>query len=173
MMRRGCRVALGLDGLALDEDDDALRELRLARLLHGGWGFSVDVDRAQFLRMAFVNGRRSVLNRDDGGVIEAGAPADLLLLDWNAIDDDRLRTDLDPLDLLFARGSARHIREVIVAGRSIVRDGCITGIDYPAMRTELLQRMRAGLSANAGLAGALRDLEGAIARHFETEPECC
>ena len=29
MLAAGCRVAMGLDGLALDEDDDALRELRL------------------------------------------------------------------------------------------------------------------------------------------------
>ena len=39
---RGCRVALGLDGSALDEDDDALREMRLAHLLHEGNGFAID-----------------------------------------------------------------------------------------------------------------------------------
>ena len=30
MLRRGCRVAMGLDGLSFDEDEDALREMRLA-----------------------------------------------------------------------------------------------------------------------------------------------
>jgi hypothetical protein len=30
--------------------------------------------------------------------------------------------NLDPLDLLFARATARHIHELIVAGRPIVRD---------------------------------------------------
>ncbi len=134
MVRRGCRVALGLDGLALDEDDDALREMRLAHLLHGGSGFRIDVDRSRLLEMAFLNGRRSVLNDDDGGTLAGGQPADILLLDWNAVDDDRLRPDLDPLDLLFARTNARHLREVIVDGRSIVRDGRVTGIDFPAMR---------------------------------------
>ena len=82
MVRRGCRVALGLDGLALDEDDDALRELRLAHLLHGGTGFRVDVDRAAMLTMMCCNGRRSVTNVDGGGALAAGKPADLLLLDW-------------------------------------------------------------------------------------------
>src|SRR4029077_17775969 len=33
MVKRGCRVALGLDGSAFDEDDDALREMRLGHLL--------------------------------------------------------------------------------------------------------------------------------------------
>lgn len=173
MLRRGCRVALGLDGLALDEDDDALREMRIAHLLHAGTGFRIDVDRSSVLRMAFANGRRSVLNDDDGGALASGKPADILLLDWNAIDDDRLRPDLDPLDLLFARTTARHIREVIVAGRSIVRDGRVTGIEFPAMRTELMDRFRSGLQENAGLANALGELEGAIAAHFETQPPCC
>src|SRR4051812_7684752 len=60
MMRQGCRVALGLDGAALDEDDDALREMRLADLLHGGTGFRLDVARAQILNAALINGRRPV-----------------------------------------------------------------------------------------------------------------
>src|SRR6185436_11118060 len=101
MVRRGCRVAFGLDGLALDEDDDALREMRLAHLLHGGVGFRVDVKRSDILAMAFHHGRRSVLNAEQGGALSAGAPADILLLDWAAIDEDRLRANLDPLDLLF------------------------------------------------------------------------
>jgi cytosine/adenosine deaminase-related metal-dependent hydrolase len=173
MLRRGCRVALGLDGLALDEDDDALREMRLAHLLHAGTGFRVDVDRAAMLQMAFANGRRSVLNKDDGGTLANGEPADVLLLDWAAVDDDCLRPDLDPLDLLFARATARQIREVIVAGRSIVRDGRTTGIDFPVMRAELMNRLRAGLRQNAGLAGALGELERAITIHFEAQPPCC
>ena len=41
-MQRGCRVALGVDASALDEDDDILREMRLGHFLHGGWGFEYD-----------------------------------------------------------------------------------------------------------------------------------
>ena len=173
MVRRGCRVALGLDGLTLDDDDDALREMRLAHLLHGGSGFRIDVTRSAMLQMAFVNGRRSVLNVDDGGTIASGQPADVLLLNWNAVDDERLRPDLDPLDLLFARTTARHIREVIVAGRSIVRNAHVTGIDFPAMRAELVERLRSGLRQNLGLASALGELERAIMTHFEARPPCC
>ena len=41
MVATGCRIALGIDGGALDDDDDALRELRLLHLLHVGKGFEV------------------------------------------------------------------------------------------------------------------------------------
>jgi cytosine/adenosine deaminase-related metal-dependent hydrolase len=171
MLRRGCRVALGLDGLALDEDDDALREMRLTHLLHAGTGFCVEVDRAAMLSVAFVNGRRAVLNADDGGEIAAGQPADLLLLDWNALDEDRLRPDIDPSELLFARATARHVRELIVAGRTVVENGRVSGFDYPAAHGELLTRLRAGMAQNARLAAALPALERAVAMHFE--PPCC
>ena len=173
MMRHGCRVALGLDGLAFDEDDDGLREMRLAHLLHGGTGFRVDVSRADILTMALKNGRRSVLNTEEGGAIAAGQPADLLLLDWNVVDDDRLRDDLDPLDLLFARTTARHVRELTVAGRPVVRDGRLLGVDYPAMRDDLMARLRSAMARNSAFAAALGHLDRAIRNHFESEPPCC
>jgi cytosine/adenosine deaminase-related metal-dependent hydrolase len=172
MLERGCRVAFGVDGNALDEDDDALREVRLAHLLHAGTGFRPAMSREQLLRIAFANGRLSVTNKDDGGSIAAGAPADLLLLDWAALDDDRLREDIDPLDLLFARATSRHIRELIVDGRTVVKDGAVTGVDLPAARAEVLARMRAGMRDDAALAAALPALERSVAMHFEPD-SCC
>jgi len=172
MKKSGCRIALGIDGLALDEDDDSLREMRLAHLLHGGWGFEVDVSRDDILTMVCRNGRFSVLNRDDGGMLAPGAPADLLLLDWARVDDDRLKADLDPRDLLFARVTADHIEEVIVGGKTIVRGGQVIGIDYPAMREELLARFRSGIGGNAVLAAALKEMEKAVAANFGGAP-CC
>jgi cytosine/adenosine deaminase-related metal-dependent hydrolase len=172
MKKRGCRVALGIDGLALDEDDDCLREIRLAHLLHGGRGFEVDVRRDDILAMACHNGRFSVLNRDDGGSIVTGAPADILLLDWARVDDDRLKQDIDPRDLLFARVTADHIEELIVAGKTIVRGGHIIGIDYPALREELLTRFRSEIGDNSALAAALKEMVPVIAADFSGSP-CC
>jgi cytosine/adenosine deaminase-related metal-dependent hydrolase len=173
MVRRGCRVAMGLDGMTIDEDDDALREMRLAHLLHHGVAFRIDVDRPAMLKMAFQTGRFSVTNRDDGGVLAAGAPADVLLLDWDAVDTERLRADLDPRDLLFGRTAMRHIHELIVAGRTVVKDGQVAGVDYPAMRDDLLTQLRAGIAANASLGPALAELERAVAAHYHVEAPCC
>jgi cytosine/adenosine deaminase-related metal-dependent hydrolase len=173
MVKRGCRVALGLDGSTFDEDDDALREMRLAHLLHQGVAFATDVDRPAMLRMAFQTGRLSITNRDDGGTLAAGGPADILVLDWDAVDAERLRADLDPCDLLFARTTMRHIHELIVAGRSVVREGRVLGIDYPAMRDELLARLRAMMGQSVPLAAALRELERAVAAHYLAEAPCC
>jgi cytosine/adenosine deaminase-related metal-dependent hydrolase len=173
MLTRGCRVALGLYGMTLDEDDDALREMRLAHLLHHGVAFRIDVERAAMLRMAFQAGRLSVTGKDHGGALAPGAPADVLLLDWDAIDSERLRPGLDPLDLLFGRSTLRHIHQLIVAGRTIVQDGAVLGIDFPAMRDELLTRLRSGIAQNAALPAALTELERAVAAHYQSQPPCC
>ncbi|HTV37953.1 MAG TPA: amidohydrolase family protein [Xanthobacteraceae bacterium] len=172
MVEAGCRIAMGLDATALDDDDDALRELRLWHLCHVGNGFKVAVDREQTLRAAFVNGRLSVTNVDDGGTIGAGAPADLLLLDWAAIDEDRLQDDIDPLILVLTRATARHIRELIVGGRTVVKNGTVAGVDLAGARAEVLDRMRRAMPDKAALAAALPLLEGAMAKYYEPNPSC-
>jgi 5-methylthioadenosine/S-adenosylhomocysteine deaminase len=172
MVNAGCRIALGLDGSALDDDDDALREMRLWHLLHVGNGFQVGAGREQTMRAAFVNGRLSVTNVDDGGAIETGAPADILLLDWAAINEDRLRDDVDPLILMLTRATARHVRELIVAGRTVVKDGAVTAVDLPAARAEVLSQMRHAMDGKAPLAAVLPLLEQAIAKHYEPSPSC-
>ena len=153
MLRQGCRVAMGLDGLAFDEDDDALREMRLAYALHRGWGFESQMSRAQLWAFAAQTGRRAVSGQGDiatkGGVIAAGSPADLVLLDWDTLDSDPLFPDVDPLDLLLARGQGAHIDEVIVNGRSVVRGGVLATLDEAAMRGELMAQVRASLARDA------------------------
>jgi len=173
MLVAGCRVAMGIDGKALDEDDDGLRELRLSHLLHAGTGFRVAVSRQEILRAAFATGRFAVTNIDDGGMVASGSPADLLLLDWAAIDDDRLCDDVDPLDLVLTRATAQHIRELIVGGRTVVKDGAMTGVDFPKARAEVLAQMRAGMTASDSLARAMPALDRAMAAHFEPDCPCC
>jgi hypothetical protein len=41
------------------------------------------------------------------------------------------------------------------------------------MRDDLLGRLRATMSQNAGLAAALRELERAVAGHYLAEAPCC
>ena len=167
----GCRTALGIDGSALDEDDDMLRELRLTHLLHVGTGFKTQVSENDVLAAAASAGRLAVTNTT-GGDIVAGAPADLLLLDYDALDDDKLRDDLDPVSLVFARATARHIHELVIGGRTIVRDGRVLGIDLEAARREVILRMRAGLPAMTSFAAALSHLDRGLGEQMERHFSC-
>ena len=55
----GCAIAVGVDGLALDEDDDILREMRLVQMVHGGLGFKATWTPAELFALAVRNGRRA------------------------------------------------------------------------------------------------------------------
>jgi 5-methylthioadenosine/S-adenosylhomocysteine deaminase len=167
MLKHGCRVAMGLDGMAFDEDDDALREMRLAYSLHRGWGYDTTMTREQLWAFASRNGPRSVHGMRgglaSGGRIAPGAAADLVLLDWDALDDDALFADTDPLDLLLARANGSHIAKVLVGGRVVVDAGRVQGVDEPALRAELLARMRSALAAGHAGATSWRDTVKALA----------
>ena len=173
MKERGCSVALGIDSKAFDDDDDSLRELRLAYLLHAGTGFDRPTTRHEAVHAAVSNGRFAVTNVRDSGLIETGAAADMLLLDWAALDDDGLRDDLQPINMLFSRATARHIRELIVGGRTITKDGRVTGVDLPAARQEVLSQMRSGMAKNGALISAMSALDQAIVRHYLPDAPCC
>lgn len=171
MLARGCKVALGVDGQALDEDDDALRELRLLWSLHAGWGFERVIEPAEALAIASENGR-AALGAPGGGRLVPGAAADLVVLDRASLDEDAV-VDVDPLDLVFSRAARRHVRELIVAGRGVVRDGGVVGVDLDAAHREVRERLRAGLAARAGLRAALPAFEEAVRRHYAPRLGCC
>ena len=103
MLRRGCRVAMGLDGLAFDEDEDALREMRLGYILHKASGFDIRMSHPELLRFAFEHGRFAVTGDSTGGRIAAGAPADVLVLDWERLAAELVEPDVPPLELARAR----------------------------------------------------------------------
>lgn len=150
MLRQGCRVAMGLDGTGFDEDDDALREMRIAYQLHRGWGFDTTMTRGQLWDFAGRHGPASVNGAGNiaSGRLAAGAPADLVVLDWERLDDDELFPDIDPMDLLLARANGTHIAQVMVGGRTVVEQGRVLGIDEPALRAELTAKARAALAAD-------------------------
>lgn len=152
MLRQGCRIAMGLDGGAFDDDDDALREMRLAYALHRGWGFDATMTRRQLWAFAARHGQRVVRGGaaagEGGGRIAIGEAANLIVLDWEAIDDDGIFPDVDPLDLLLARAKGAHIAQVYAGGRRVVDQGRVEGIDEPALRAELLGRMRSALQSD-------------------------
>jgi cytosine/adenosine deaminase-related metal-dependent hydrolase len=162
--RCGCPVCVGVDGLALDEDDDILREMRLVQLVHRGQGFSPNWTTEEFLQTVVRNGRRAIGAPGDGA-LKPGAPADFTVLDYDELDRDAVMP-VSPIGLLFSRGNSRFVRDVIVAGRRIVENGVPTGIDLPQIETELGKLYKARTSRYGDLEGAWRSIEVEIARWF-------
>jgi len=168
--RCGCRIAVGVDGLALDEDDDALREMRLVQMAHGGLGFHKTWTPAEFFGLAVRNGRNAT-GAPGTGELEPGAAADFVSIDLDRLDRDRIMP-VDPIDLLFARGNASLVRDVVVAGQTIVRGGrCIT-VDLEAIERELRGIYRASAERLAPFQRAWPTLSAGVQHWFETHMHC-
>ncbi len=168
--RRGCRIAVGVDGVALDEDDDAIREMRLVQMAHDGVGFDRTWSRSEFLALAIRNGRKSI-GAAGSGTLEIGAPADFIVIDTAMLDRDAIMP-VDPLDLLFARGNMSCVRDVVVNGRVIARNGKPTGIDLDAMEVELRAMYRKNLPRYRSLEQAWSPFESAVSQWFRGQG-CC
>jgi cytosine/adenosine deaminase-related metal-dependent hydrolase len=147
--RAGLRFAVGLDGLTFDDDDDMLREIRLAHLLNLGTDLEPALTPADMLAAACREGRRVLDGTADAGRIAPGADADLLVLDRARLAADAVAYDGDDLALLMARGTAAHITGLIVAGREVIRQGRLTGIDLVAVHRELAAQTRAAAPERA------------------------
>ncbi len=170
MQRAGVAVAMGLDGCALDEDDDGLRELRLFHLLGRRPGYPSDIGmtHATALRAACRTGR-AALGLADGGTLEVGMPADLLILDLDSLDRDALMP-VPVEDLVFARATSAHVVEVWASGRQVVVNGQVLGVDLPQHEASLRDAYRAGLAKTEKLRDLWPTLEQAIGAHYRG---CC
>jgi cytosine/adenosine deaminase-related metal-dependent hydrolase len=168
--RRGCSVAVGVDGLALDEDDDALREMRLVQMAHDGCGFDRTWSHAAFLDQAIAAGR-GVTGAPGPGVLAEGAPADLISVDLDRLDRDAI-LPVDPLGLLFARGNMSHISEVVCAGRVLMQDGVVLGVNLPAIEAELRRLYRGAMPGFAGFLAGWSRIEPKVQGWYRAHCGC-
>lgn len=125
----GAPVGLGVDGSASNDSSNLIEAVRhaflLQRLQHG----AERISHRDALRWA-TQGSAACLGRPDLGVIAPGKAADLALF---RLDELRYSGAGDPLAALVLCGASRADR-VMVAGRWVVEDGAIPGLDLAALR---------------------------------------
>ena len=147
-LRHGLRFGFGLDGSAHDDDQDYFRDLRLAWRLHNGNGLAPALPPARLFEAACRDGFRAIDGSGDYGTLAPGARADLAILDYAALAEDCLDSELDETEVLLARASSRHVRALTVAGRTVVSNGSLAGIDLSEAEAELMARARHASAAD-------------------------
>jgi len=153
-------VGLGMDSLSIDDDDDMLRELRLAWRLHRGFGLDETLDKAALFEAAMRQGPAIVTGEKNFGAIEPGAAADILLLDYAAMTRDAIDDVCDETEVVLARAMQEHVRALVVAGRTVIADGKLAGLDLRAAERELTAAARRhgpALAAQHPTLGAFQD----------------
>lgn len=124
----GVAVGLGVDGSASNDASNLMQEVRSAFLLQRGRYGVAKVSHRDALRWA-TEGSAACIGRPELGRIAVGAAADLALF---RLDEPRFSGAGDPLAALVLCGAYRADR-VMVAGRWVVDDGTIVGLDLPAL----------------------------------------
>ena len=148
-MHHGVRFGFGLDGAAHDDDQDYFRDLRLTWRLHNGSGLEPALPPARLFEAACRDGFRAIDGSSDYSALAPGVRADLVILDYAALTEDCLDEDLDEIEVLLARASSRHVLGLTVAGRMVVSDGRLAGLDLPEAEGELVSRARHASAADS------------------------
>ncbi len=145
--KAGLNWAMGMDGMAFDDDEDALRELRMIWHIQQSTSIHQNLSPAEVFDGGMVNGRHTIIPGDDGGVLEPGRPADILVLKRSEMVPDCLEEAADDAHLILTRAAKSHIDRLIVAGRPIVANGQNVDFDLEQAEMELLDQARHGWPA--------------------------
>jgi cytosine/adenosine deaminase-related metal-dependent hydrolase len=100
---------------------------------------------ADFFRAATLGGARA-LGRDDLGRLAPGAKADLITVDLSPLRTGPID---DPLRTMLYNANGGHVRNVVIDGRVVMRDGAIPGIDVADLRERgqhYFEKMKAAYS---------------------------
>ena len=118
-------IGIGLDGHTLDDDQDYLREMRLARVLANRPGSrALVLDSRDILRMGTQNGAKITFGQNVKlGRLQKGYLADMVLIDFDAVRDVWFSPDADPVDILLHKGVRNHVTHVMVNGDWVIKDG--------------------------------------------------
>lgn len=133
MLAAGVNVAYGTDGAASNNALSVLRELQCAAILHKGITGKADIIRtSDFCKMAWENGAVSQ-GRHDCGRIEAGARADIILIDMDSLNNIPM---YDPYSTLAFSADSRDVYLTMCDGRILYENGEYKTLDVEKLRAD-------------------------------------
>ncbi|HEV7889669.1 MAG TPA: 5'-deoxyadenosine deaminase [Pyrinomonadaceae bacterium] len=147
MLERGVSVSLGADGAPCNNRLDMFTEMRSAALLQKVWRGADVLTAARVLRMATRDGARALGLEDEIGSVEAGKRADLIVVDL-----ERLHTTPRPdvVSTVVYAAEAADVRDVLIDGRAVLRDGQLMTLDEREVIAEARSQYEL-LSARSGV----------------------
>jgi 5-methylthioadenosine/S-adenosylhomocysteine deaminase len=134
LLDRGINIALGTDGAASNNDLDMLGEMRCAALVAKGVAADpTALPATAALRMATINGAIALGVDDRVGSLETGKQADIVAINMNSIETTPL---YDPVSHLVYSCSREQVSDVWIAGRHVLKNRVLTGLDEDGIRSQ-------------------------------------
>jgi 5-methylthioadenosine/S-adenosylhomocysteine deaminase len=149
--RAGVNVALGIDDKGINDDEDAIMELRMIHRLHRISGFDLGstppLSGSEVLRMGTVNAARVCGFQGEIGALLPGMKADMILLDLEEMMNDPYMSPVLPIEEVFIhRAKGSHVDTVIVGGQVVMENREIRTVDVAALYAEVRQQASRGIT---------------------------
>jgi len=143
-------VAMGLDDKTVNDDEDAVMEVRMMHKIHRLSTFDLTeppMDPYTALEIATVNGAKVCGFEDRVGTLGPGMRADAVLVDLDRVANDPwLHPDADVVEAFVQRALGSDVRTVLVGGRVVLEDRVPTAIDVDALYAEIRAFCAKGIS---------------------------
>ncbi|MGZ3648930.1 MAG: amidohydrolase [Syntrophales bacterium] len=134
-IKRGIAVGLGTDGSASNNDLDMFREMGTTAKLHKVIQMdSTVMDAKTVLKMATINGAKSLGLEDRIGSIEPGKFADVIIVDMK-------KPHLTPVHSYYSQlvyaASGADVKTSIIGGKIVMQDRKLPMVDLPSIMQEV------------------------------------
>jgi cytosine/adenosine deaminase-related metal-dependent hydrolase len=141
---KGVNVGIGTDGLSFNDDDNIWNDMRLALRLNNSPDATISgVTPRDVFGLATNNGAKLLGGQHRLGKLAPGFLADLVLLDLDRITWPWTTPEVDPIDLIVSRASARDVDTVIVGGKIVIQSGKLMTIDEESLAKEIASNLDA------------------------------
>jgi len=121
----GLRIGMGTD----TSPPDMIANMQTGLLLNRALAARPDAVRSEDFFDAATLGGADALGRPDLGRLQAGAAADVIVIDLGLPHHGQV---IDPIQTLMVAGHGRDVRSVVIDGRFVMRDRLIPGVDEAA-----------------------------------------
>jgi 5-methylthioadenosine/S-adenosylhomocysteine deaminase len=149
--KAGVNVALGIDDKGINDDEDAIMELRMIHRLHRVSGFDLTATPAlnafDVLKMGTTNAARVCGFQGELGALKPGMKADVILVDLQEImEDPWISPDLNIAEIFIHRAKGLHVNTAIVGGEVVMEDRQFLTVDVDQLYNEVRKQASKGIS---------------------------
>jgi len=151
MVQAGVNVAMGMVDKTINDDEDAVMELRMIHKLHRTPDFDLEkpaLDAYAVLAMGTVNAARVCGFADRLGALAPGMKADAVLVDLEGVlEDPWLDPSLDIVEAFLHRARGTDVNTVMVGGKLVIDDHVWRTVDVAALYDEIRKVVARGIGA--------------------------
>ncbi len=149
--KAGVNVSVGIDDKSINDDEDAIMELRLIHRLHRVSGFDLTttpaLDAFDVLKMGTTNAARVCGFEGELGAIKPGMKADVILVDLQEIlQDPWASPDLNIAEVFMHRAKGVHVNTAIIGGKVVMEDRTFLTVDVEQLYDEVRKQASKGIS---------------------------